>query len=400
MKQGAHGNHVVIGGGGALSPASTTNPVTIGSEPAQRGITQLDSWYSNADGTIDRQAGSHPYEATVVFDTATGDSGPENEGVDEGGEIRDLETELPPGLIGDLASTARCTRAELLTQHCPPASMVGRLHASAIDLPVTEQVFNMEPAPGVPAELGFNYGGVPVYISFSVKTGSTNGIIAHINELPEYGVYQGVLTLWGAPGETSHNIFRHGSGGCSKEEIEGPAYSGSNLNFCQGHVNVPTPILRLPTDCAAEPPVTVIREVHGWQDPTATSQAQSPWHDANDQPVGLAGCQGLGLEPAFSASLGTAVADSPTSLTAEIEPPRDGLETLEELTPADIDGTTVTLPEGLVINPGQAAGLQACRAGRPGPGTFGDAITTSPDKPPARKTPKQHPARRAREWRE
>lgn len=377
LKEGGEGNRVTIAGGGAPNPASTTNAVTIGPTPAHRGLTQVDSWFSNANGTIDGQAGSHPYEATVVFDVATADKGPEQEyeGAVAGSEIRDLETELPAGYVGDLASLPRCTRGELFSQHCPPGSMVGRLQTLTTVLPVEEQVFNMEPEPGAPAELGFNYGGVPVFISFAVKSGSTDGLVARVENLPEAGVYQGVLTLWGAPGESSHNIWRHGNGGCSQSAMEGSPYDGSNINYCQAHVAVSTPILRLPTSCSS-PPVTVVRETHGWQEADATSAVQVPWHNAADQPQGLTGCQDLSNELGFGASPTTAIGDSPTGLTAEVDVPRSGFEQLEELAPADLEGSNVTLPEGLVINPGQAAGLQTCPAGRPGPGRFGNALTT------------------------
>jgi hypothetical protein len=209
-----------------------------------------------------------------------------------------------------------------------------------------------------------------------VKTGSTYGVVAHVNELPEYGVYQSVLTLWGAPGESSHNIWRYGAGGCSQAEMEGPPYYGTNVNYCQAHQAVSTPILRLPTTCAGQPTI-VMRGVHGWQEPNASSAAESPLHDASDQAAGFVGCQELAIEPGFATSLGTAMAETATGLVATVKPPRSGFEDFEDLSPADIERTSVTLPEGLVINPGQAAGLLACPVGHPDPGQYGDAITTS-----------------------
>src|SRR5580693_5227837 len=65
---GAEANHVTVGGGGAAGSASVQEPVTISSKPAPFGFAAADGWFSNSDGTIDTQAGSHPYEATFSFD--------------------------------------------------------------------------------------------------------------------------------------------------------------------------------------------------------------------------------------------------------------------------------------------------------------------------------------------
>jgi uncharacterized repeat protein (TIGR01451 family) len=96
-------NRATIAGGGAPASASTEGPVTISSTPAAGGITNWDVWFSNADGTLDTQAGSHPYEASFSVNFASeiakvvliGPYGP------TGGEVRNIETRLPAGFIGN-----------------------------------------------------------------------------------------------------------------------------------------------------------------------------------------------------------------------------------------------------------------------------------------------------------
>jgi hypothetical protein len=377
-KVGAIGNHVSISGGGALEGAATVSPVTINAAPAPGGLTQADAWTSKADGTVDRQAGSHPYSETFLFDAATALNS-KKEGYIPGSEIRNLDTELPPGFIGDLHSIPQCTRPQLFASACPPESMVGRLEARTFGIAVVEQVFNMVPSPGVPAELGFIYG-VPVYVGFSVKTGGDNGIVAHVANIPQRLAYQSILTIWGVPGETSHDIWRRGQTGCGpgngEGEVGGPPFNGKAINYCRpvaGRKIVP--FLRLPTSCGA-PQTFAFREVNGWQDSGARSEVAFVSHDALDNPAGFTGCEQLVSNPSFTASLDTALADSPSGLLGEVRPPLISLEEPNDLAPADIQNTTVTLPEGLVINPGQASGLQACPPGRPGPGNYGDALTT------------------------
>ena len=56
----------------------------------------------------------------------------------------------------------------------------------------------------------------------------------------------------------------------------------------------------------------------------------------------------------------TAKADTPAGLTVEVKPPVGGLTNPVGLSSADVENTTVALPDGVAINPGQAAGLEAC----------------------------------------
>ena len=65
---GTFANGVVVGGGGAVSADSVSDPVTVGSWLPGFGFSSWDVWLSNADGTPDTQAGSHPYAATFAFD--------------------------------------------------------------------------------------------------------------------------------------------------------------------------------------------------------------------------------------------------------------------------------------------------------------------------------------------
>ncbi len=359
-RAGAEGNHVSITGGEALEPAQTEDPVTISPQPATAGLARADAWFSNADGTVDRQAGSHPYEATFLYTQATALK-PNKNGYLLGGSIRNLETEVPAGFIGDLHNRVQCKRQQLLAEACPPSSMVGRLTVELLGFgQATMQVFNLAPPPGVPAELGFFYE-APVYIAFHVNTGGNYEIAARVNNITQYTEpFTSILTLWGTPEESSHNSWRYRAGGCSEEEEYGPPYNGSHLDYCQAVAGqVQAPFLRLPTECGA-PPSFAFRELNGWRDPNAKSEIAFPMHDADDQPAGFTGCASLSFEPAITTSLDTAKADTPTGLTVEVRPPLGGLEDASGLSAADIRDTTLVLPPGLVINPGQAAGLSAC----------------------------------------
>jgi hypothetical protein len=361
-------NHVSIAGGGAPAPASTENPITVSATPAKGGLSGWDAWFSNADGTIDTQAGSHPYEMTTVFDLATAINGQE-EGVLVGGEVRDLEVQLPPGLIGDTLAVPECTRTELAggEEHgaCPAASAVGILEAGTTSFPIDHPVYNMVPPPGEPAEFGVKIDGVISYFDFSVRTGGDAGITVHVNNIAARVIQQGILTLWGTPEEMSHNRWRTGRpGGCSQQEMEQSPTSGYEDSYCsaQQYPAVKS-LLTLPTSCGEGGPSFLIHDLSSWQDPSAESELTTTLHNSIDRPTTFTGCEDLAFGPQVTTSPDTGKSDTPTGLTVEVTPPVGGLEEPGLLGTADIKDTTVALPPGLVINPGQAAGLQACTPG-------------------------------------
>jgi len=349
-------NHVTIAGGGALTAASTEEPVTISSSTPPFGFVSWDTWLSNADGTLDTQAGSHPYETTFAFDLAQAISPSEATGTYvAGGEPRDIEVQFPPGFVVNPVAVPQCTRPQLDNNACPQASIVG---TSTVYLTNGEeigmQVLNMVPPPGIPAELGLNFGGILTFFDGGVRTGGDDGISAHADRIPQRGIIAAVVTLWNIPGEASHSRWRAGDvGGCTEAIPE-----------CKPEVAIVKPFLTVPTACGQSEPFLIRADT--WQNTSVTSVATSDLHDANGFPAGFAGCEHLQFGPLITTSPDTARSDTPAGLTVEVMPPVGGLEEPEQLGTADIQDTTVTLPEGLVINPGQAAGLQACGASQDG----------------------------------
>ena len=119
---GTFPNRVTVSGGGAAGTAASSDPVTISSSAPGFGFSNWNVWFSNADGTLDTQAGSHPYETTF----AVGFNGLAN-GELAGGEARDLQAELPPGFFGEPGAVPQCTRAQLDGQNCSAQTQLGDL---------------------------------------------------------------------------------------------------------------------------------------------------------------------------------------------------------------------------------------------------------------------------------
>ena len=355
VPEGEVTNTVSVTGGGALNEASQSNQFTVSSAPAGFGFARENAWYSNADGTIDTQAGSHPFAFTFNFDlNAKADSAME-------GEVRNVTVNLPPGLIGNPTAVPRCTREEFDDSNCPSGTQIGiaptglsdggpRLFELA-DLPV----YNLVPPPGHPAEFGFELDNNQVFLDASVRSDGDYGITEHVSNIPQRDVVSSTVTIWGIPGDPSHDPQR----AC---RIGGYTVPG----ICRS-TDGEVPFLTLPTSCTGPEPISAVG--NEWVDGKVSDEIDFLPRDQTGKASGLTGCERLGFGPAISAAPDTSDADTPAGLTVELKVPQEGLTAANTLATSNIKDTTVTLPEGVVINPGQAAGLGACQMAESAVGT-------------------------------
>jgi len=356
--EGTESNRATIAGGGAAGTASTSDPVTVSSGVPAFGFRDWNAWVSSADGSMDTRAGSHPYNATFSFDFNNElIAGGEALGA-AGGEARAITVDLPPGLVVNPAAVPQCPREVLLNEKCPAASQVGDINlrfAQAGEL--TRKLFNMVPPKGVPGEIGTNFSNVNSFIDGQVRSGSDYGISASANNIPQREIIGTIVTLWGTPGDPSHDAWRTiNAGGCAPGQC---GLVGSPIK----------PYLTLSTSCG-EPPQFAIRAVP-WGNPTVSAQSSVAMHDNNELATGFTNCDGLGFEPLITLAPETSNTDTPTGLTAVVKPVNTGLGVTEGISTSALQKAKVTLPEGLAINPGQAAGLKACGQAESAVGTDG-----------------------------
>ena len=336
-------DHVSVSGAGALGPAAATIPVVYSSEPAGLGFVNVDGWITNADGTVDTQAGSHPYELTMAFAPNADDI--EDFELPAGGEAQALDVNLPPGLVGEPSAVPECTRQQFDSvgsgEGCPGDSQIGEDIAVVAGGGGSFAVYNLVPPPGVAAQFGFDFNGTHTFLDARVRSGGDYGITEHVN-VPQLKILFNTITIWGFPGKHS-------------AEEKGETRSESELAE-EGQ----RPLLTLPTSCG-EPPEFTQEMLGTWQHPDATAPVASfKWHNSEGTPVSITGCEKLvHFTPTLEISPETSFSDTPTGLKATVRVPQ-GLNP-EGLATSGLKETTVTLPEGLVVNPGQATGLQACQ---------------------------------------
>jgi hypothetical protein len=335
---------VSVAGGGALDVTHTTVPVVFGAR-ASLGFANFDAWLSNADGTIDTQAGSHPYSVTVAYTVNVEGYGRFDE-KPVGGEMHALNVNLPPGLLGEPSAVPQCTRQAFDGEECSEASQVGTDQASAFsgaglfNLPV----YNLVPPPGVAAQFAFTSNGTNIFLDAVVRSGGNYGITEHVDPVPQLQIVYNTTTIWGFPGKALH-----------------PSESSGQLAR-EGE----RPLLTLPTACGA--PLRFGAELVGtWQEGVGPEAETSRFmHNIDGVPTEMTGCERLvHFTPSITTAPDTSRADTPAGLTTTVKVPQ-GLNP-EELATSALKDTTVVLPEGMAVNPGQATGLAACQAGH-GPG--------------------------------
>jgi hypothetical protein len=311
---------------------------TVGADQtfATFGIEAFGVEVLDGEGRPETQAGAHPYQLTsdIAFNTTTLIHGGESDpSPDE--NVKDVQVELPPGLLGNPTAAARCTRALVPLSQCPGDSQVGILfaHTSAGDF--EEPVYDLVAPAGDAAELGARISNsVTAYIDFHVRTGGDYGVTAEaLNISANAGVFSVLIDVWGVPGDPSHDGDRFCPGlhrGCS---------TGA----------APLPFLRSPTSCAGAQASTA--RIDSWQHPQTQVSATSTVSP-------FTGCERLDFTPSLSVVPDTEVAGSSGGLHLELSLPQS--EDPRGLAEADLKDATVALPVGVTVNPALANGLVAC----------------------------------------
>lgn len=323
-------NVVRVSGGGAPD-AATVTPTRIGTGPAGFGLAG-----GGATTVLSNiQAGAHPDITTsIAFNTRTRGGG-------LAGDFKDTTDELPPGFASDFADTPSCPAVFFNRSECPIPTQIG---VTTIDLAergtIVEPVYNLAPNPGDIAKLGFSVGG-DFNIQGEITVRPDGGADVSFDDTFQGAEVDSVsLTVWGVPTDAVHDVWRW------KAEGVPPL----------GHFGVSSdaprvPFFTNPTVCSGEPLLARF-EVNSWEEPENVQSAQMEFGP-------LTGCDRLTIRPSLTAVATTPFASSATGLDVGLSVPQtynnaDGLAT------SALEKATVTLPEGMTVNPSAGAGLEGC----------------------------------------
>ena len=347
-------NRISASGGGMPETQTREEAMTVGLvEPFS--IRSFAVGFFDGEGEPSSQAGFAPAEAlsTLRFRTATshvvvqGDTAPVE-------RFKDTIVHLPAGMVGDPTATpVRCTAAQLSdfdregvgerTSDCPEESQVGIVHLIYLQPgggPDVVALYNMVPRPGVPAELGFLYQAEAISIVAHVRP-SDHGIdLESPDAVSSVAISEVDVTLWGVPADSSHDYLRHLCTGGWHGNVEGRRCPSKAPRRA---------FLRTPTSCTGPLPWSAEVSTYTHPETFVHAEATSP---------GLTGCELLPFAPSFALTPHALTPDTPTGLDATVSLPQERAP--EGLATADLRTATVTLPQGLSLNPSSAAGLQAC----------------------------------------
>jgi hypothetical protein len=372
---------IVVAGDGSAALASSTQGVS--SSPASSGVpafavASFDGSITNQDGSVDTQAGSHPFAATTSFTFPTTIVPGVSTLPVAVEDVKDISVDLPAGLVGNPVGLPQCPQRDLIDptassgSGCPIPSQVGMLtiHAPLL-FNDTVPLYNMVPNPGEPAQFAATFAGVNAYVDFHVRSGGDYGLSTTLNDISSiFPPYGSSLTVWGVPADPAHDALRGAI--C----IGDP----SNLANCAGGGLsagiLPTPLLSLPSSC--EGPQLTTLSVDSWQHPGVFKTASFLSNDNAGNPVGVDGCNRLQFDPSIVVRPDTSAADSPSGLHVDVHVPQAGLQDPHGLAAANLKKAVVTLPPGVSVNPAAADGLAACSPqevalSSPGPAACPDA---------------------------
>lgn len=347
-----------VSGGGARE-ASISRPISYGEGPVPFGVEpgSYEVEPEEEGGMPDAQAGSHPFQLTTTLRLNETEESPF-----QSAQPRNLQFDLPAGLVGDAQATAQCTYAQFTTftdlpkggiaNLCPADTAVGVSMQElltglppAVGLFISEAVpvFNLTPARGEPARFGFEAHRVTVILDTSVRTGGDYGVRVSLDNLTQSAAValSSVVSIWGVPGDPRHDQSR-GWTCLSEGQQPGCGFSGGSE----------LPLLSLPTACER---FQAPARVQSWK-PGAELLApvESMFGEALD------GCNQLPFGADIEAAADVQSASTPSGLTVHVRVPQEAALNPKGLTDADLRDTTVALPAGVTLDPSGGEGLEGC----------------------------------------
>ncbi len=356
---------------------------------------EIDAWVQEiAEAPEPTEAGGHP-DFTTNFDFVEVKTGLHD-------HARTVTAEAPAGSIGNPRAVPRCELADFhltIFGACPSETQLGEAITRTRFLDLASPISSLVSYEGIPALIGYKSFVYTVLLIPDIRTDGDYGLNLTAEGIPLQGVdlLGATVTLWGVPHDPVHDQHRVNAFG----ELGGSV------------AGTPKPFLSAPTNCQTGP-IELTVKARSWE-------KSGNWIEEGTEAAEPTGCDQVPFEPSLSAKPSTTVADSPSGLDVDLHVPQnEGCEVvpalegqLEEFEEAlsvvvekrkalqeiiekeefgefenamqeaqealtalhvlsgesfydcgfatsHLKDTTVTLPEGLAINPSGGNGLDGC----------------------------------------
>ena len=282
---------------------------------------------------------------------------------------RNLTVNIPEGVFGNPGAIFRCRAVDFVVNHCAPGSQVGVITISANyegvpnTLLGTVPLYNMETVgEDEAARLAFvaPLVNAPIVVPISVRSNSDYGLRMTFSTITQsIALASASTTIWGFPADPTHDPERFPPGtpteppGCPNE----PTTGCNKAPFPKAGLTV-KPFIDNPSVCTGSP-LTATLDVTTYQD-------AEPSHASAEYPA-TTGCENQKFDPVFNLALTSDEADQPSGLDIQLK--ADQFLEGSAPSPSNLRSGTLTLPEGLTINPDAADGQTACTDREAGFGT-------------------------------
>jgi hypothetical protein len=311
-------------------------------------------------------AGSHPYQLDIDlgFNQVADFNG--QPGPFPDGDLRDLRIEAPSGLIVNPSVTPFCTLAQFHTprlspfeqsrsgESCPDTTQLGTIKVKSSEGERTFGLFNLDPAPGTAAQLGFAPFGAPIVFDVNLNPnpdGSYSLVLGAENFPQSLDAYGLELTLWGSPWAASHDGER---GNCLNEAE--PDFPWAKCSVGEPNQFPPAAYLSLPPLCSG--PLAFNATATSWQQPAQVS-ATAVNRTSGGDPAQMS-CGFAQFTPQTVAHLDNTRASSASGFVFRLDTSHYNLTAPGLLNPTPPKTAIVRLPDGTTINPSVGAGLGIC----------------------------------------
>jgi hypothetical protein len=276
------------------------------------------------------------------------------------GELKDVRVDLPVGLSVNPSATEQCPLAtfEASASGCPPGSKVGesKVEVSLLGVPTAPMaplsvvpVYNVVPKPGEAARFGLELAGNEVFLEGDVAWAGDyhEGFTIHVPRVAELEPLLKGLILRNRlvfNGRAGDGTFLTTPSTCFGEAFtqSGSAYST---------------LLRAASYQEEE------AAGYGSFPQSAEPRLESPIPPGTSPKE----CNTIPYSPSVATDPGTGSTNSPAAATVVIAVPH--IKGADSQDSSDTRAATVTLPQGMGINPAAATGLQTCTDAQFGKGT-------------------------------
>jgi hypothetical protein len=324
-----------------------------------------------ADGHIPAtRAGEHPYQLDFHVGLNQGGEFEDQPGVVfPDGDIRDLAIEMAPGLIANPGAVTRCNSAQFRTprqspfetslsgESCPDRSQVGTIEfATSLGGGIVRRfgLFSLDPAPGVPAQLGASPFGVPLVLDAGLRPNPDGSYVLTLEakDIPQSLDLHGIeISLWGIPWSPSHDGER---GNCLNEAE--PGFPWDKCSVGEPAANPRLAYLTLPGACSG--PLFFSATASSWQQP-AQVKTEALNRNSQGQPAEMS-CKGLVFTPKPVGQLNDTKASSPSGYNFRLSQDLENLTNPTQFASPPVKRAVVSLPSGVSVNPSVGAGLGTC----------------------------------------